>query len=249
MKKHLGTLLILIGIVIIVVPLVGRYVANKKQEEMMAEFFEQSMVVDESQEYDALGAALDWGSEEANQAEIDNGADEAAETVSRIDPETGEVIMASSDTETNVSDNNNLGDAETIKVKPTTVALLEIDKIDVYLPVAEGTDQATLKYALGHMTETADIGSIGNAVIAGHRGHSFGTYFSRLDEIVEGDHIKVSVGNKTYDYEVFETLRVLPDDLSVLRGSSDHRVLTLITCDPMYTSTHRLIVHAVVRDE
>lgn len=240
MKKHIGTLLILVGIIVIAVPLIGRYVATQKQEKLMETFLEQNTVTVESVEYEDLNASLDWGSQSINQTELDEGAEGADATVN---DEAIVGIITEGPSEANV-----LEDAGKIIKKPDTVALLEISKIDVYLPVAEGTDQATLKYALGHMPETAAIGAVGNAVVAGHRGHSFGTYFSRLDEIVIGDEIKVTAGGKTYIYEVYETLIVEPNDLSVLRGSSAHQVLTLITCHPMYTSTHRLIVHAVIRD-
>lgn len=247
MKRHLGTLLILLGIGIIAVPLVGRYIAAKRQEEMMAAFFEENAIVTESDDYDNLSESLEWGTLEENQNEINEGANEAAEVAGGL--EVSEIgneeigITERSDTSDSLEDGGGL------IAKPKTVALLEIDKIDVYLPVAEGTDQVTLKYALGHMPETADIGAVGNSVIAGHRGHSFGTYFSRLDEMEVGDEIKVSKAGKTYIYEVFDIVIVEPTDLSVLRGSSNHQVLTLITCHPMYTSTHRLVVHAVVRED
>ncbi|MDF1616472.1 class D sortase [Petrocella sp. FN5] len=235
MKKHIGTLLIIVGIVIITVPLVGRYIATQRQEALLADFLEQSIMIEDTDSYDDLSASLEWGVQEENQEDLS----EALEVpgVSSIDDEG----LVEDDLE------GNLEETVIIKQRPKAVAILEIDKIGIKLPVAEGVDLATLKFAVGHMPETAALGSIGNAVVAGHRSHSFGTYFNRLNEVEIGDTIKVTTGGQTYIYEVYETRIVEPDDLSVLRGSSNHKVITLITCHPLYTSTHRLIVHGVIK--
>ncbi|PKM56985.1 MAG: class C sortase [Firmicutes bacterium HGW-Firmicutes-3] len=230
MKKHIGTLLIIIGIVIITVPLVGRYIANQRQEALMADFLEQSLMIEDTNSYDDLSASLEWGVQEENQEDL-------SESIDVVDPSS----LEEDDIE------GNLEETAIIKERPKAVAILEIEKIGIKLPVAEGVDLATLKFALGHMPKTASLGSVGNAVVAGHRSHSFGTYFNRLNEVEVGDTIKVTTGGQTYTYEVYETLIVEPDDLSVLRGSSNHKVITLITCHPLYTSTHRLIVHGVIK--
>jgi sortase A len=234
LKKHIGTLLIIIGIVIITVPLVGRYIANQRQEALMADFLEQSLMIEDKDSYDDLSASLEWGVQEENQEDL-------SESIEVADPSALERDIDEGATE------GNLEETAIIKQRPKAVAILEIDKIGIKLPVAEGVDLATLKFALGHMPKTAPLGSVGNAVVAGHRSHSFGTYFNRLDEVTVGDTIKVTTGGQTYTYEVYETLIVEPDDLSVLRGSSNHKVITLITCHPLYTSTHRLIVHGVIK--
>ena len=231
MKKHIGTILIIMGIMIITVPLVGRYIANQRQEALMADFLEQSLALEDTDSYDDLSASLEWGVQEENQEDL-------TESLEVADALILEEAEEESDAE---------GNLVVIKQRPKAVAILEIDKIDVKLPVAEGVDLATLKFALGHMPKTASLGSVGNAVVAGHRSHSFGTYFNRLDEVAIGDTIKVTTGGQTYTYEVYETRIVEPDDLSVLRGSSSHKVITLITCHPIYTSTHRLIVHGVIK--
>ncbi len=232
LKKHFGTFLIVAGILIIVLPLAGRYIANQRQAAMMAEFLESSESQVGADEVGALSESLEWGASTENQDEINIGLDATLATVDTVD--TGEEATV-------------MEDAGVIKQLPKAIGTIRIDKIDVYLPVAEGVDLATLKFTLGHMPETASLGAVGNSVVAGHRSHSFGTFFNRLDEVEVGDEIVVESGGKSYTYEVYEVLVVEPDDTSVLRSSSSHQVLTLITCTPLYTSTHRLIVHAVVR--
>lgn len=234
MKKHLGTLLILIGIGIIAIPLVGRFLANQRQEALMADYLEQVNNEVDANDIADLNEGLDWGAREGNQDELNIGVNEAVADALEFEETGGD---------------GNLADAGKIKQKPKAIGVIEIPKIGIKLPVAEGADLATLKFSLGHMPNTAGLGSIGNAVVAGHRSHSFGSFFNRLDEVEVGDVINVYAGGKTYKYDVYTVKVVEPDDLSVLGGSNDHRILTLITCTPLYTSTHRLIVHAVVRED
>jgi hypothetical protein len=63
------------------------------------------------------------------------------------------------------------------------IGILTIEKIELRLPVAEGIDEKLLRIAPGRITETAEIGSIGNAVIVGHRNYDYGDMFNRLGEI------------------------------------------------------------------
>ena len=52
-----------------------------------------------------------------------------------------------------------------------------------------------------------------------------------------------------YNYEVFNIFIVEPSDVSVLKKSKTESILTLITCHPLYTATHRLIVQAKLLPE
>ncbi len=212
--------------------------ASRRQAELMESFLGQAEAEVSSESLENLSEAFDWSIVEDNQSELDIGIDGSRAMVEEF--ESGEAPSESS---------SNLNSSEQIKQKPDAIGTIKIDKIGVYLAVAEGSDLATLKFSLGHMPETADLGTIGNAVVAGHRSHSFGSFFNRLDEVEVGDTIEVKSSEGDYVYEVYETKIVEPTDLSVLRGSSNHRVLTLITCTPLYTSTHRLIVHAVVKED
>lgn len=124
------------------------------------------------------------------------------------------------------------------------IGLIQIDKINLKLPVLEGATQANMKHAAAHMEETAAIGSVGNAAIAAHRAKTTGRLFNRLNEIEVGDMITVTTQNQTYTYKVYDISVVKPTDVSVLRGNNKEQLLTLITCDPLVNPTHRLIVHA-----
>lgn len=123
---------------------------------------------------------------------------------------------------------------------------IEIPKINLRLPILEGTSQASLKKAAGHLTGTNLPGEVGNAAIAAHRGHRYGRLFNRLDELEIGDSIIIQSNNSTYQYTVYEIKVVEPIDVSVLNRNSSDKILTLITCTPLYDATHRLIVHAKI---
>lgn len=131
-----------------------------------------------------------------------------------------------------------------IEVGGKVIAIIEIDKIDLKLPVLEGATKANLKHAAAHMKETAPLGESGNAAIAAHRARTTGRLFNRLNEVVIGDVVTVKTSDKVYNYEVYDISVVDPSDVSVLNGNNDDKILTLITCDPLVNPTHRLIVHA-----
>ena len=126
------------------------------------------------------------------------------------------------------------------------IGILTIDKIDLRLPVSDGVSEAQLKVALGHVPETAAIGAIGNAVIAGHRSYTYGHDFNRMGEMAMGDIIGYQAKNgESMRFEVFEIREIEPDDQSAFIQPEDESIITLYTCTPIRTATHRLLVKAI----
>ena len=125
-----------------------------------------------------------------------------------------------------------------------TIGIIEIDKIELKLPILEGATTQTMKVGAGHMTETAPLGEIGNAAVAAHRARTKGRMFNRLNEVDIGDRIDIRTRNDSFVYQVTDIKVVLPTDLSVLDNDGDKATLTLNTCDPLVNPTHRLIVRA-----
>ncbi len=234
MKRHLGTVLIIVGLLIVAIPLYGRYQSQKQQREILDTYLNDMEEVANNEEIDSLNSNFDWANDENNQEELNLGGNEAIAIIDEYNGEDGE--------------EGNVKDGHRIKQKPKAIGIMDIPKIGVFLPIADGVDLATLKFALGRMPSSAKIGQVGNCVVAGHRCHSAGVFFNRLDELVIDDKVTVKSGGKDYIYKVYEILVVEPTDTSVLRGSKDSKVLTLITCTPKYKSTHRLIVHAVLEE-
>jgi sortase A len=140
---------------------------------------------------------------------------------------------------TSVSDN----------LKNGIIGKLEINTIDLTIPIMEGASQANLKIAAGHLKGTSPVGEAGNSAIAAHRSYTYGKQFNRLPEVEIGDTIHVVTKDKKFTYRIINEMIVLPDDLSVLRKDSSESILTLITCHPMKNPTHRYIVKAVLDKE
>ncbi|MGH4117796.1 class D sortase [Clostridium sp.] len=137
-----------------------------------------------------------------------------------------------------------LGDIENTKPsekKLGTIGIISIPKIDVNVALSEGIDMETLKYAVGHFNGTPMPGEKGNTCIAGHRSYTYNQYFNRLDELGIGDKIIVTTRVGEFKYEVYESVVVEPEEISVLDNTKGAEI-TLVTCTPIRVATHRLIV-------
>ncbi len=126
------------------------------------------------------------------------------------------------------------------------IGLIEIEALELKYPIVEGADSKQLAYGIGHIPDTAAVGSIGNCVLAGHRGSRYGTYFKYLNRLSEGDTVKVmdKEGN-VYLYEVVSSEVVGPYDNSV-KAQGEETELTLLTCEN--SGTMRLIYHCVYKE-
>lgn len=243
--KKLGLLFIIIGIGVTSFPLIQQWVDVYLQEKMLNEM--DFLGENSEEDLDALGAVFDdlnASGEDAN-AEGEEVQLEGYEDFTDI----GEGTEAPTSITTTVQ--NNTAQTTTVKPKPViklkALGRIEIPVVKIKMPIVEGTGVEALRRSAGHLTGTDMPGEIGNSVIAGHRGYSEGRLFNRLDELKVGDKIIVTTKKGKFTYEVYETKIVKPTDLSVLNRNSRDKVLTLITCTPMFKSTHRIIIHAVMR--
>jgi sortase A len=126
------------------------------------------------------------------------------------------------------------------------LAVLRVAKIDLEVPVLDGTDDLTLNRGVGRIVGTARPGARGNIGIAGHRDG----FFRGLKDLRVGDPIDLVMRDRTDTYLVDEIQIVNPDNVRVLRASTTPS-LTLVTCYPFYfigSAPRRYIVHASVRD-
>jgi sortase A len=124
------------------------------------------------------------------------------------------------------------------------MGILRIPKIDVEVPVLEGTDDLTLNRGVGHVAGTANPGDDGNVAIAGHRDG----FFRGLKDVAVGDKIELVTLQTTDSYVIDNITIVEPTDVSVLRPRS-RSSLTLITCYPFYfigSAPQRYIVQASI---
>lgn len=124
------------------------------------------------------------------------------------------------------------------------IGILSIPKLDLNVGIGEGVDNETLKYSVGHFSDTAMPGQKGNFCVIGHRSYIYGEFFNRLDEIEENDEIIVEYNGKEFKYKVTEIKVVKPEEVSVLNQSEEEEI-TLITCTPIRVGSHRLIIKGI----
>ena len=129
------------------------------------------------------------------------------------------------------------------------VARLRIVDIGVDAIVVEGVTRDDLRKGPGHYPNTPLPGQAGNSAIAGHR-TTYGAPFGNLDQIEKGDTILARTLQGTFEYEVYETIIVDPNDIGVLAPDVSRRAtLTLTTCNPKFSAAQRLIVKAELATE
>jgi sortase A len=124
----------------------------------------------------------------------------------------------------------------------TPLGRIEISSLGVAAMILEGTDDKTLRRAVGHIPGTALPGQPGNVGLAGHRD----TFFRALRNIHKDDEITLQTLNGLYRYSVDLTQVVDPGQTEVLNRSDDS-ILTLVTCYPFYfvgSAPQRFIVRA-----
>jgi len=130
-------------------------------------------------------------------------------------------------------------------VVPTTVKKIEYQGKTYYQWVVPDY------FAAGWHNTSALLGDVGNTVISGHH-NVHGKVFENVVTLREGDLIEVYSGDVKFKYEVaytlllperFQTLTVREENARWILPSDDER-LTLITCWPAASNTHRVVVVA-----
>ena len=124
---------------------------------------------------------------------------------------------------------------------------LEIEKLEVSLPIYFGTSENVLQKSVGHLEGSSlPIGGNGNhSVIIGHSGIANAEIFSDLDQMEIGDMFSIICFGKKLVYKVDNILVVLPDEIKDLQMVEGKDYVTLLTCTPYAVNTHRLLVRGI----
>lgn len=120
---------------------------------------------------------------------------------------------------------------------------IEIDKINLKLPLYFGDNMEILSYGIGHYAGSYFPGEGGSIVLAGHNDPG---YFERILELVKGDKIILDVTYGKFEYEVDNTKIVNENDLDSFPIQDDREMLILYTCYPLGIGhkTERFVVYA-----
>jgi sortase A len=108
----------------------------------------------------------------------------------------------------------------------STLGRIEISSIGLTAMILEGTEEGTLRRAVGHIRGTPLPGQQGNVALAGHRD----TFFRGLRKIRVNDEITLTTLSGSYRYRVDSTKVVKPEETEALEDDGD--ILTLVTCYP-----------------
>ena len=123
----------------------------------------------------------------------------------------------------------------------------EIPRLNIKVPVLEGTDSKALQVSAGHFEGTGALGK-GNYCIAGHNSTIYAEIFNDLDQVQIGDELYLvdNDANRTrYLYIVTEYKTVEPNQTDVLNDYGDNR-LTVISCTD--DGTQRQVVVGILKE-
>lgn len=125
-----------------------------------------------------------------------------------------------------------------------TIAVLQIPKIRLELPVFNKTDEAFLKRgtALLEGTSYPVGGKNTHAVITGHRGLMEAKLFNELPQLKKGNHFYIEINGRTLAYQVDQIQTIEPTEVEELDIVEGKDYVTLLTCTPYGVNSHRLLV-------
>lgn len=120
--------------------------------------------------------------------------------------------------------------------------------------IAEGTGSGILDsfdLGVGHYVGTQMPGAVGNFAVAAHRS-AYGGGMHLIDQLVVGDPIVIESAAGWYVYRYRSTEYVTPSQVSVLEPVPNRpgqeptdRIITLTSCNPLYSTAERIIAYGV----
>lgn len=126
----------------------------------------------------------------------------------------------------------------------TQYGTIQIDKINVNLPVYFGDTLDILKKGIGHSSGSYFPGEGGSIIYMGHNSKNM---LRRLGELQKGNEIKITTTYGEYTYVVYDMLLIKETELDKLPVQRDEEILMLYTCYPFNNigyATQRYVVYA-----
>jgi sortase A len=227
MRKLIAFIIILAGLGIILFPGLKSLYVTDQQDDLLSSFEETMKVLSDQNDkvVEEITLVLDLTTSEvvvdttAAEDEVESSVDE----IPNFDPKVKEKPRVYTRSERN---------AYITSAWPVE-AILEIESIDLIMPVIEGTKPEYLDVSVCSLLGTSKPWESGNYAIAGHRSLTYGRHFNRLNELMFGEIITIrDLNDNLYIYEIYSIEIVHQSDVSVLENK-DFDEITLITCDPI----------------
>jgi len=122
------------------------------------------------------------------------------------------------------------------------IGRIKIDRIGLSIVVVQGTDTGSLQKGPGHYANTPIPGQPGTVAIAGHR-TTYLAPFRHINEIQDGDEIRIEMPYAAFTYTVEKHEVVDPSDVGIIKPVGYDR-LVLTACHPPYSAAQRWAVFA-----
>ena len=126
----------------------------------------------------------------------------------------------------------------------TQYATIQIDKIDLNLPVYFGDTLEILKKGVGHSSGSYFPGEGGSIIYMGHNSKKM---FRRFSELQKGNEIKVTTSYGEYTYKIYDMKLIKETELDQSPIQRDKEILMVYTCYPFNNvgyATQRYVVYA-----
>lgn len=150
----------------------------------------------------------------------------------------------------NNSTNSNISNTENNDsvIKKQRDNVLYIPSIDLATSIQELEKIEDLHFGSWRRPNTSNPELGGNTVIVAHRytdkgGRAENTFYN-LPKVEIGEHIYTFWNNKKYTYKVYDIKVVESNDETVEKATTTANILTLYTCTPLWSSTHRHVVYS-----
>lgn len=122
------------------------------------------------------------------------------------------------------------------------IGRVKIPDIGLETVFFEGTDTATLQHGPGHYKVTPLPGESGSVAIAGHR-TTYLAPFRKINEIDDGDEIRIEMPYGAFSYVVEKHEIVDPQDTHIINPVGYDRLI-LTACHPLYSAAQRWAIFA-----
>ncbi|MCB2412637.1 class E sortase [Demequina sp. TTPB684] len=139
------------------------------------------------------------------------------------------------------------------QAEATTFGALHVPRwgYDYVKPISEGTDRARVldSLGIGHYSDTAMPGAVGNFAVAGHR-TTYGKPFTSIEKLEVGDALVVQTEAAWFVYRVTDSEIVAPTYTAAIAPTPREpgvaptaASITLTTCHPRYSAEQRYVVY------
>lgn len=128
-----------------------------------------------------------------------------------------------------------------------TLGILYVPKINLSLPVYEGTSEQAISSGVGQWEYSPGAlgGGVGNRpLLTSHNGLSVGNLFTQLPRLDEGDlfYVRLKGQDEILAYKVVKKEVMTPDKASQIKAEEDKDLVTLMTCYPIFLNTDRMMI-------